>query len=346
MMETNATGTYYYSGFDNSVHKGDHSYTGYSIWDIFRAEWAFINLMAPERVDGMIQSMLQGFLEGGRLPIWQNIVETNIMISTHSSSMIAESLAKGFRNFDLETAWHGLWKDAMVPPDNDLTTIYYDRQKSVGCEARAGLTREKELGWVAAVITSEAGSRTLEYAYDDYTVARFAEMTGRKNESDFFHKRSKNYVNIFNNETMLMEARFKDGSWCASPNTWTEANAFIYTFNVQHDFPGLRDLLLGAEGMEKKLDEYYAGGYNDQSNEPSHATAYAYYYANQPAKAQSVIRELLRDNYFNNATGLSGNDGELIKLIKTNYLIEKNSNYLTISILSFHIDCGQMSKFH
>lgn len=61
MMETNETGTYYYSGFDNKVHKGDHAYTGYSLWDTFRSEWAFINLFAPERVNGMIQSMLQAF---------------------------------------------------------------------------------------------------------------------------------------------------------------------------------------------------------------------------------------------------------------------------------------------
>ena len=52
MMEKNASGTFYYSGFDNKVHAGEYAYTGYSIWDTFRAEWAFINLFAPERIDG------------------------------------------------------------------------------------------------------------------------------------------------------------------------------------------------------------------------------------------------------------------------------------------------------
>jgi putative alpha-1,2-mannosidase len=59
MIEFNASGSYYYSGFDNSVHAGTAAYTGYSLWDTFRAEWPLLNLFAPERIDGMIQSMLQ-----------------------------------------------------------------------------------------------------------------------------------------------------------------------------------------------------------------------------------------------------------------------------------------------
>ena len=308
MNEYNASGSYYYSGFDNAVHKGEHAYTGYSIWDTFRAEWAFINLFVPERVNGMIISMLQTYEQGGRLPIWQNIVETNIMIGTHSSSLIAESLAKGFNGFDLDVAWEALLKDAMVPPDDDLTTKYFDRQENTGCEARAGLTREMKLGYVPAVETSEAGSRTLEYAYDDYTVAVAAKYTGHEDKVQYFLDRSKNYKNIFNNETMFMEARYGNGEWCPLPDTWTEATNWVYTFNVQHDFPGLRDLFHGAEGLGKKLDDYYDGQHNAQSNEPSHATVFAYLYANEPAKAQAMIRTLMKENYFNDGVGLSGNE--------------------------------------
>ena len=240
--------------------------------------------------------------------MWQNIVETNIMIGTHSSSLIAESLAKGFTGFDAALAWAALYKDAMVPPQDDLTTVYYDREEGTSCEARAGLAREKDLGYVAALLTSEAGSRTLEYAYDDYTVSRFAELTGRAEEAAFFKQRSLNYRNIFNNETQLMEARYENGSWCSNPSTWCEADGWVYTFNVQHDFPGLRDLFLGAEGLGKKLDAYYSGGHNDQTNEPSHGTAFAYLYANAPDKLQSTLRGLMKDNYFNSAVGLSGNE--------------------------------------
>jgi predicted alpha-1,2-mannosidase len=310
MSEKNATGEFYYSGYDNSVHQGT-SYTGYSIWDTFRSEWAFINLFAPERVNGMIQSMLQSFSEGGeegRLPMWLNIVETNIMIGTHSSSLIAESMAKGFKGFDMDLMWQAIYKDAMVPPDDDLTTMYYDREEGTGCEARAGLTRELELGYVAAIQTSEAGSRTLEYAYDDYTVSVIAKILGKEDDAKYFLERSKNYKNIWNEDTLFMDAKYENGTWCRNPSVWTEADNWVYTFNVQHDFAGLRDLFGGADALGKKLDEYYTGGHNDQTNEPSHATVYAYFYANQPAKAQSTIRSLLSENYFNSPVGLSGND--------------------------------------
>lgn len=56
-----------------------------------------------------VTSMLQTYQEGGRLPIWQNIVETNIMISTHSASLIAEALVKGFE-FDTQLAWEAIVK--------------------------------------------------------------------------------------------------------------------------------------------------------------------------------------------------------------------------------------------
>lgn len=49
---------WYYSGYDDQVHIGE-AYTSYSIWDTFRAEWAWLNLFAPERIDSMITSMLQ-----------------------------------------------------------------------------------------------------------------------------------------------------------------------------------------------------------------------------------------------------------------------------------------------
>jgi predicted alpha-1,2-mannosidase len=307
--ETNETGTYYYSGYDDRVHKGDVSYTGYSIWDIFRAEWAFQIMFAPERVPGMITSMLQTYEESGRLPMWENLVETNIMVCTWASSMIAEALRKGIDDFDVDTAWKAVWKDAMVPPKDDLTLQYYDREEYTPLEVRAGLTLYKKNGWVPAIRTAEAGTRTLEYAWADFTVAVVANYTGHKNESAYFLERSENYRNVFNNDTTFMEARMEDGSWNDDPSTWTEGNKWIYTFNVPHNFSGLRALFNGTEQFENKLDVYFQGGHNDQSNEPSHATPFAYIYANQPHKAQAVIRDLLKTSYNVSVDGLSGNEG-------------------------------------
>jgi putative alpha-1,2-mannosidase len=79
----------YYSGFDDKVHTGI-SYTDFSLWDTFRALHPLLIFTQPERVDDMITSMLQMYKEGGRLPMWPNPAETNIMISLHADAVIAD----------------------------------------------------------------------------------------------------------------------------------------------------------------------------------------------------------------------------------------------------------------
>jgi predicted alpha-1,2-mannosidase len=304
----NGDGFIYYSGYDDQIHSGK-AYTSYSLWDTFRAEWGFFNLFAPERINEMITSMLQVYEQSGRLPMWQNIVETNIMIGTHSASLIAESLKKGFTGFNTTLAWEAVYKDAMIPPDNDTTIAYYDRQQGVGYEARAGLTTYMANGWVAAGKTSEAGSRTLEYAYDDYAVAMIAQMTNQPKEMmDYFLQRSQNYRLLWDNSTGFMCARNQDGSWNTGGGTWTEASNWVYTFNVQHDFAGLRELFGSAELLANKLNAYFNDHHNLHPNEPSHATAYAFYYGNAPDRAQDQLRHILRLNYHPSAFGLSGED--------------------------------------
>ncbi|KAF9062715.1 glycosyl hydrolase family 92-domain-containing protein [Rhodocollybia butyracea] len=181
---------HYYSAHDNSIHEGE-SYSGYSVWDTYRAAWAFTILFAPERVPGMVRSMLQDYKEGGWLPMWKNMIETSVMIGSHADSLLAEALLKGFgglaesgsseiqRTFtteELTTIWESAWKDASVPPVDDDTVSYSDREEGVDYEARAGLSTFYEQyadngGWVANDIHSESVSRTLDYAYDDHAVA-------------------------------------------------------------------------------------------------------------------------------------------------------------------------------
>lgn len=108
----------YYSGYTDSIEQGV-SYSGYSIWDTFRAETAWLLFVAPERVAPMITSMLQDYQQGGRLPMWKNIVETNIMVSTHADSIIAQAMQAGVKDFDWDLAWEAVRKDAFVPPDRD-----------------------------------------------------------------------------------------------------------------------------------------------------------------------------------------------------------------------------------
>lgn len=194
----------------------------------------------------------------------------------------------------------------MTPPDKDTELDYHDRQQGTPAEARAGLTTYKQNGWVAADHTAEAGSRTLDYAYEDWAVAQVAQKAGKHDDADFFLKRSKNYKNLFNSSTGLMQAHNADGSWASGG--WTEGNEWVYTLDVLHDIPGLIDLKGGKEEFASWLDSYFAGGHNNRTNEPSHHAAYLYDYAGQPWKTQERVRRIAKENYTNSPDGLSGNE--------------------------------------
>ncbi|EKM58752.1 glycoside hydrolase family 92 protein [Phanerochaete carnosa HHB-10118-sp] len=299
----------YYSGYDDTVHEGE-SYTGYSIWDTFRAAWAWQILLAPERIDDMVQSMLQDYKEGGWLPMWKNIVETNIMIGTHADSLVAEAVLKGFTGFDADLAWEAVHKDATVPPTDDWTISYYDREENVGYEVRAGLTSVYATeGWVANDIHSESASRTLDYSYDDYAVSVLASALNKPADAEFFHNRSMvSPFTIFNAGTGFMEARNVSGAWAGQDEGWTEGDMWAYTFDVVHDVPRLIALRGGNASFVAFLDEHFDGGHNDQTNEPSHHIPYLYSLAGAASRTQERVRSIAAANYNATVNGLSGNE--------------------------------------
>lgn len=88
------------------------SYSGYSIWDTFRAEWGWLILVAPERVGGMVRSMLGDYQEGGWLPMWKNLVESNIMVGTHGDVMIAQAMQAGESGAEIGVSYE-LYTEAM-----------------------------------------------------------------------------------------------------------------------------------------------------------------------------------------------------------------------------------------
>src|SRR6202521_3678197 len=288
----------YYTAFDDKVHPGV-SYTAYSLWDTFRAENSFLTLLAPERIDAMVQALLQDYQEGGWMPKWPNPSYTNIMIATHADAVVAEAINKGFHGFDYHLAYKAVYKDAMTPPAGDTTRDWHDRQAHVPYEARAGLTYYKQIGYVPVDKTAEAASATLEDAYDDFAVAQVAKAVGKDADYRFFIDRSRNYRNLYNPATGFMQGRNADGSWADADAGWTEGDKWVYTYSVLHDIPGLMALLGGAEKYNATLDEHFRDGHNHHDNEPSHHYGYLYDFSGQPWKTQARVRQIANDYYSN-----------------------------------------------
>ena len=303
-----------YLGYDHETHAGFdfQNYTTFSIWDIYRAEWPLIILLQPARVDDMVQSMLAGYRELGQhttpiWPLWGN--ETWCMIGYHSVDMIADAYLHGFRGFDAETAYQAMRDTAM--------------------QDRSGLDSYKKLGYVASSPGGQATSLTLEYAFDDWCIARMAESLGHKEDARLFYGRAANYRNLFDRTTQFFRGRKADGSWrypfvddALVKDEYTEADAWQYAFDVQQDVPGMVSLYGGDEGFIEKMDAMFNAsslihtndpdlsgmiGQYSQGDEQSHHVAYLYDYAGAPYKTQQHVRQAMSLMYGDTPSGQCGN---------------------------------------
>jgi predicted alpha-1,2-mannosidase len=305
----------YYSAFDDRVHRGV-SYNDYSLWDTFRAEHPLLILLQPERVPGMITSLLQMYEEGGWMPKWPNPTYSAIMIGTHADSVIADAYVKGIRGFDLKKAYEATRKDAFTPPDGDVGNRWLDRALWTSFEARGGLTWYMKLGYVPQDKTDESVSRTLEFAYDDFCVAQLAKAAGRTDDYEVLMRRAKNYRNLYDPSKGFMRPRLADGRW--DDESWnskeermpgfTEGGPWTYLFCEMQDVPGMVELVGGPEAFAAKLEENFTGGHYRHDNEPGHHYTYLFDYVGRAWRTQELVRETMRTKYQNAPDGLSGND--------------------------------------
>ena len=300
----------YYSAFDGKIHKGV-LFEDYSMWDTFRALHPLLTLIDPGVVSPMIQSMLNMYKEGGWIPKWPNPSYTNIMIGTPGDAIIADAFVRGFRNYNLKEAWDAIYKDAVTPPEGDTHKRWADRAPWTSYEARQGLTYYKKLGYVPADKTNESVSSTLEFALEDYCVAQVAKGLGKEKDYRFFLKRSKNYRNLFDTKTGFMTPRLSDGSfYSGNPKKYTaftEGSKWTYLFCVMQDVPGLIKLM-GRNNFISKLDENFSGGHYAYDNEPENHYPYLYDWVDQPWNADTILTNVVNNNYRDTPDGISGND--------------------------------------
>jgi predicted alpha-1,2-mannosidase len=309
-----------FRGPDKQVHQvsGFDYYSELSLWDTFRAEHPLLTLVQPQRVNDFVATMLAHYRIFGQqtLPVWVESGKENwTMIGNHSIPIIVDAYFKGFRKWDAAEALEDMISTVEGPTTNGARTL---------------LPQYREQGYVAVGKNAQAVSRTLEYAYDDICVARFARALGRNDVADRFAKRAGNWRNVFDPSTLLMRGKTRDGVW-ATPfdrnyldtAAYTEANAWQYTFFVPQDVPGLIQRMGGDERFIARLDEVFDTketipnfsedvvgliGMYAHGNEPCHHYAYLYDYAGQPWKTQERVRQVAGALYNNTTAGLCGND--------------------------------------
>ena len=249
----------YYSAFDDRVHEG-RMYNCYSLWDTYRAEHPLLTFVAPERVDGMMQALVDMYREGGWLPKWPNPSYTGIMIGAPAEMVLAEAWTKGFRGFDVKAAYEAVKKNATVPQPTDDTFRWEDRGLFGRTpETRGGLASYMKRGWVSCDRTTESVSRTQDFSLNDTAAAILAEAAGDASGAAFFRARSHSWTNVWNAERGYFLPRKADGSWAdpASGHHYCECSPETALWCVPHDVEKLVQLMGGAAAFEKRLDGFF-----------------------------------------------------------------------------------------
>ncbi|TGD80778.1 GH92 family glycosyl hydrolase [Hymenobacter wooponensis] len=327
LYELDATGkVMHYSPFNGEVLPG-YMYTDTGFWDTFRALFPFLNLLYPDVNAEIQQGLANDYKEGGWLPEWASPGLRNVMVGNNSASVVADAYLKGIRGQDMNVLYEALTHGA-----NNAGPM-----EAVG---RAGVAYYNKLGYVPYdVKINENAARTLEYAYDDFTIYQLAKALKRpKKEINLYAKRSQNYRNLFDKETGLMRGKNQDGTFQKpfNPFKWgdafTEGNSWHYTWSVFHDVQGLMDLMGGKEKFVAQLDtvftlppvfddSYYGqviheiremqianmGNYA-HGNQPIQHMPYLYNYAGQPWKTQYWVREVLNRLYLPTSDGYCGDE--------------------------------------
>lgn len=316
----------HYSPYNGEVLPG-YMFTDTGFWDTFRSLFPFLNFLYPSENEKMQEGLVNAYKESGFLPEWASPGHRNTMVGNNSASVVADAYLKGLRGYDIETLWQ-----ALIHGANNV-------HPEVSATGRKGYALYNKYGY----IPNDAGvdqnvARTLEYAYDDWTIYRLGKALGKPlEEIGIYAKRALNYRNVFYPERKLMAGRTTDGifSDTFNPTDWgrdfTEGNSWHYSWSVFHDpqglialmggrkeFVGMLDsvfVIPGSQGMEsrsmihemREMQVMDMGQYA-HGNQPIQHMVYLYNYAGEPWKAQYWTREIMDKLYTAAPDGYCGDE--------------------------------------
>ena len=303
-----------------SIAQNKEYYSTLSIWDIYRGAFPLLQIIAPEKIDGIISTMLLHHKAVGFLPIWTAWGQDNFcMIGNHAIPMILSAHNNGFDGFDKKEALKAMIETTTKSHINSDWQLY------------------NQYGYYPFdKLDNEAVSRTLESGFDDYSVAQMALEMNDKENGIVFNKRANFYRNLFDKESQLFRGKDTNGNWRTpfdplsatspmnNPGDYTEANAWQYFWTpAQYDIDGMKKLLGGTSVFTKKLNDFFSIespnpnkflgqeamiGQYAHGNEPSHHIVYLYAFSETPKVGQKYIHKIINEFHNNAPDGMIGND--------------------------------------
>ena len=315
----------HYSPYNGKVLPG-YMFTDTGFWDTFRCLFPFLNLMYPSMNQKMQEGLVNSYKESGFLPEWASPGHRDCMIGNNSASVVADAYIKGLRGYDIETLWEALKHGANA----------HLRGTASG---RLAYDAYNKLGYVPNNIgIGQNVARTLEYAYNDWTIYTLGKKLGKPaSEIDIFKQRALNYKNVYHPKRKLMVG--KDDKGVFNPKfdavDWSgefcEGNSWHWSFCVFHDPQGLIDLMGGKKEFNNMMDSVFVipgkqgmesrgmihemremqvmnMGQYAHGNQPIQHMVYLYNYSGEPWKAQHWVREIMDKLYTAGPDGYCGDE--------------------------------------
>ena len=304
----------------------------YAIWDTYRTSTPLITLLDSKREADIVNSLLNIYKREGYMPDARSgDCNGRTQGGSNAEVVIADAFVKGLEGIDYAYALEAMLKDAEVDPGAD-------HEK----HGRGGLKEYTTLGYIPYG-TDRAGTRTIEYAYDDYCIAEVAKGLGRMDIYERYLRQSENWKNLWRADYAWDDVRGyimprdAEGRWLDSvpwgrskvfhptiPYTpitkvapwylpwWStffyEALSAEYSLSIPHDVPGLIEACGGADAFRKRLDLFFERQRYSVGNEPSFLTPCLYHWIGRPDLTSDRVRQIVTKNYTDQPDGLPGND--------------------------------------
>lgn len=275
------------------------------------------SMVYPDIMDEFCASMVEMYRHGNLIPRGPSGGNyTYVMIGDPASSFFATAYNKGIRNYDVEKAYEGLYKNAFEGGIRDRAG-YEHRDNPQG----GGMNFYVDRGYVPEGIEGpglhrDGAAMTLEYSYQDWCLGQLALALGKTNDYNLFDQRSNNYKNLWNPQTQFIHPKNIDGSWIddfepigTGFNTlgFVESNSAIYTNYVPHDLQGIIELFGGEERYTQYVDSCFikakannfitghgkhAESWINYGNQPSCQMAHLFNQSGAPWLSQKWVREV------------------------------------------------------
>ncbi len=333
---------------------GEPKFNHYNSDSFWGAQWTLNtlwHLVYPRITEEFINSMLLMYDDGGLIPRGPSGGNyTYVMTGASTTPFIVSAYMKGIRGFNVEKAYEGMLKNAL--PGGIMSKVGYEHYTNKGGGIEYYIDRgyvpfplyEKQYGY------HQCGpGLTMEYAYQDWTLAQMAKVLNKDGDNKMLIKRAANYRNIYDSSSGWMRGRTLDGNWIEPfdplvyegdykdplGSGFVEATAAAATWFVPHDLAGLAELMGGKDIAARRLNQsfliakqhgfvahnyrgdnfvssYRRRAFINYGNQPSMQTGYIFNYFGQPWLTQKWVREVIDEVYSDNDPqhGYSGDEDQ------------------------------------